>query len=72
VEEKMWGHESNKSSKYNQSPSKYQNKVLEQRVFKTPKPTQQGPRKKKRAQTAGKLSENGFPKAKFANPNERP
>jgi len=23
LEEKMWGHESNKSSKYNQSPVKY-------------------------------------------------
>ena len=34
---KIHGFESNKASNYNASPVKYENRVLEQRVFKTPK-----------------------------------
>ena len=50
----MWGHQSN--PKYSQSPERFQNQVLEQRVFENNPATK---KKKKRAKSAYSQRMNG-------------
>ena len=78
VYQKMWGHQSN--PKYSQSPERFQNHVLEQRVFENnPLATK---KKKKRAKSAysqrvpgrraGGPVDSSQKLSKFSNPGDRP